>query len=54
MNDFFSSKFIQELKAGRLPTVEVTVSPEGLVQLSVAMFFTAVAIILVAKIMRNV
>jgi hypothetical protein len=54
MNDFFGSKFVKDLQAGKLPPVEVKFSAESLVQVSAALFFTAVAIILVYQIAKKI
>jgi len=34
MNDFFNSKFVQDLKGGKLPAVEVKFSAESLFYMS--------------------
>lgn len=54
MNDFFGSKFVQDLKNGKLPPVEVKFSTESLVQIAAVLFFAAVAIIIVSKIASKV
>lgn len=53
MNEFFDSKFIDDLKAGKLPQVEVTVPDESLVKIFAGTFFTAVAIIITAALVRK-
>lgn len=53
MGEFFSSKFIKDLESGKLPVVEVAVTTEGLIQISAVLFFTAVAILLSAKIIKS-
>lgn len=53
MNDFFESKFVADLKNGKLPPVEVQFSTESLVQVSVTLFVTAVAILITAAIVKK-
>lgn len=53
MGDFFSSKFITDLKNGQLPPVDVQLSTKSLVELSVMLFITAVAIIITAQIFKR-
>lgn len=52
MNEFFQSKFVQDLMDGKLPPVEVELSTEGIIQLAVALVMAAIIIILVSKIIR--
>ena len=54
MGDFFRSKFIQDLQQGKLPEVRVVVSHESLYWLFGGAFITAIAILLVAKILKSV
>ena len=54
MNEFFQSKFMQDLKDGKLPQVEVAISRQGLIELSATLIFTAVVIILIGKIVKSV
>jgi len=53
MNDFFNSKFVQDLKGGKLPAVEVKFSAESLVQLGVTLVLAAVIIMIVAAITQK-
>jgi hypothetical protein len=56
MNDFFQSKFVQDLQNGKLPPVEasVTIPMETLAQICGAVFVTALLVLLVAKILKSV
>jgi hypothetical protein len=53
MTEFFNSKFIQDLKDGKLPPVEVQFSTKSLIQVSVTAIITAVIIVLAAQIFKN-
>lgn len=53
INDFFNSQFIKDLKDGKLPKVAVELSLETLLQIFLGAFFTAVAIMIVAKIIKE-
>jgi hypothetical protein len=52
--DFLQSKFFEDLKNGKLPVVEVTIAEETLWQLFGGVFFLALAILLIAKILKSV
>lgn len=54
MNEFFNSKFVKDLGNGQLPPVEVKFSTESLVQVGATLIFSAVIIILVAKIFKSI
>jgi hypothetical protein len=54
MNDFFNSKFVQDLQNGKLPTVEVEISTESLIQMSVCIGITAIAVIIAAQIFKKI
>lgn len=53
MGDFFQSKFVQDLKGGKLPPVEVKFSTESLIQVGVTLVLTAIIIMLVAAIVQK-
>jgi hypothetical protein len=55
IQEFFDSPVFANLKDGKLPEMEVQVDlkPEALLNLFAGAFFTAVAIILVSKILRK-
>jgi hypothetical protein len=53
MDDLFNNKFVNDLKNGKLPPVEVQFATESLVQVSVTLFITAVAILLTAAIVKK-
>jgi hypothetical protein len=53
MNDFFESKFVQDLKNGKLPEIEVTLADESLIKLFSGILVTAVLIIGISKIIRG-
>lgn len=54
MNEFFNSKFVTDLKNGQLPPVEVRFSVESLAQVAITLFVTAVAIMIVGRIIKGV
>lgn len=53
--EFFDSKVFADLKDGKLPNMDVNVSirSESLVDLFAGAFFTAVAVLLVAHLIRR-
>lgn len=57
MMSFLDSALVQNLKAGELPEVnanaKVQIETESLIKLFAGMFITAVAIIIVSRIMRK-
>lgn len=53
MGDFFQSKFVDDLKGGKLPPVEAKFSTESLVQVGVTLVLTAIIIMLVWVIVQN-
>lgn len=46
MNDFFQSKFITDLKEGKLPEVTIVIHPQTLFQIGLTAFFVAVTVML--------
>jgi len=53
MNDFFNSKFINDLKEGELPEVKIVLPPETLFNISISAFLVAVSIMLTAAIVKK-
>jgi hypothetical protein len=55
LGEFFDSKVFSDLKDGKLPEMDVNVSirSESLVDLFAGAFFTAVAVLLVAYLIRQ-
>lgn len=54
MNDFFTSKFVQDLKDGKLPPVEVEIKTESLVQIGLVLVIAGAIVLLIGKIVKNV
>jgi|GEM_PF-1540255 len=51
--EFFDSKLIADLKEGKAPEVPVSISGKGLLDLSVALFATALAIMIAAHLFKK-
>ncbi|GAA4352979.1 hypothetical protein GCM10023185_13140 [Hymenobacter saemangeumensis] len=51
--EFFDSKLIADLKEGKAPEVPVAFSGKALVDLSAALFFTALAILLASHLLKK-
>lgn len=54
MNEFFQSKLVQDLQNGKLPPVEVQFSTKSLIEVSATAIITAVIIIVLAQIFKNI
>ncbi len=53
MNEFFESPFVQDLKNGNLPTVEVSVETKSIVTLALAILIVGVVLILGSKMLAK-
>ncbi len=53
INSFFNSQFIQNLEDGELPEVKVSLTPEGLINVALTVFFVGVSIILANQIIKK-
>ena len=51
MNDFFDSKFVKDLKEGKLPPVAVEFDMWSVLMLCVGLFVTAILVVKVSKMM---
>ena len=53
MNDLLNSPIFENLKNGKLPTVEVSVSQTTILSLTASVFLAIVAALLVAQIIKD-
>lgn len=49
MNDLLNSKFVTDLKEGKLPEMEITMATATMVKLSLALLFAALLVVFIAK-----
>jgi hypothetical protein len=47
MNDFFESKFMQDLEDGKLPTIEIALSVVTIRNIAIAFLIVAVLVIMI-------
>jgi len=52
MNEFFESKFMQDLKQGELPTVEVSFEMKSIIILCLFLLITGSVLIIGSKLMK--
>lgn len=53
MNEFFNSKLITDMKNGKFPTIEVSISNETLITAAVGIFLAIVAAMIFSKILAK-